>query len=104
MKTAEETIQAIKKLLQETDAGEGVETLDAAVDEINRLDEAINDVLDIITEYEKPRSFEYKFLMYGVEMMKGNLEAKDAAAAEAKVKEILGRKVDYTRYVITEIK
>lgn len=104
MKTAEETIQAIKKLLQETDAGEGVETLDEAVDEINRLDEAINDALDIITEYERPRSFEYTFLMDDVEMLKGNLEAKDEAAAEAKVKEILGNKAKFTRYVITEIK
>jgi hypothetical protein len=94
MKAAEELIREIKEVLQNTEEGSDAGT----------LDEAINEVLDMIDKYHTPRTFEYTFIMDDVEMFKGNVEAKDEAAAEAKAKEILGDKVKFTRYVITEIK
>jgi hypothetical protein len=42
-KTPEEVIREVKEILQNTEEGSDAET----------LDEAINDVLDMITEYEK---------------------------------------------------
>lgn len=72
-KTAEELLTEIKQHLQDTEEGS------AAAE----LDEAINDVLDMITEFEKLQTYKYTLIMDDIVLGIGTVKAKTEAEAEA---------------------